>query len=285
MTLALVEPRRWSRPRRIAVVTFWLCAQVGLVFWLSDRRPVNRRPLKASPSLHFAANQSDELDYSEVGSSANSPNPLPAPTDMLLALENPTLFALPQQSGFSGLAWRWMPSERFHPFAWSEPLEWLAPSAQQWDGAFKPAIDSNRSAALLATLESTPDLTLPEVSPPVASREKSAFRIEGELANRRLLTPLSLKSWVTTDLLTNTVVQLVVDGDGRPLSAMVLNACGAGEADQLALEQAQAARFEAVSRNGPGSIPNPVADLTWGTIIFEWQTLPPPVATIPPSMP
>jgi hypothetical protein len=282
MTPAVVELRRWSPRCRIAVTMFLLCAQVGLVLWLSDRRPAYRRPLGPSPSLQFAANQSDELDYSEVGVFGGAPSQAGSAANMLQALADPTLFALPHQKGFSGP--RWNPSE-FRPFAWSEPLEWLVPSAQLWNGPFKPVIPSNASGPLLAMLEAAPDLTLPEVSPLAPSREKSAFHIEGELASRRLLTPLSLKSWVTSDMLTNTVVQVLVDADGRPLSALLLSACGLGDADHLALEQAQSARFAAVSTSGPDRALNAEADLMWGTIVFEWHTLPAPTAAAPPSAP
>ena len=73
------------------------------------------------------------------------------------------------------------------------------------------------------------------------------------MAGRRLVQPIELPPWPYQDLLTNSVVQMVVDAEGRPASVPVLlSSSGCPAADEYALEQAQAARFEPVSRNAAG---------------------------------
>jgi hypothetical protein len=265
MITSAVEPRPWPRRRRGAAIALVFCFQLGMILWLSERAPVRPRPRGVAPTLAFAGNHSDRL----------------------LALADPTLFALPHQQGFSEAVGLWTPSAQFHPFAWSEPIEWLAPSTHWLDAAFKPLVEPNGLGLLAAVLEPMPDLTLPEVAPLAASRERSIWRIEGELAQRRLLTSPTLRSWTTNEILANTVVQMAVDDDGRPVSAMLLSGCGAEDADSLALAQAQATRFNSVTGSGPGQAANPLAHLTWGNIIFEWHTLAatPPTAEDPPSLP
>ena len=81
------------------------------------------------------------------------------------------------------------------------------------------------------------------------------MRLEGDLAQRRLLAPLDLRSWTSRDILTNSVVRLLVDAEGLPLSVTLLSGSGAQEADQHALDQAKAARFEPLSRNPAGPTP------------------------------
>jgi len=107
----------------------------------------------------------------------------------------------------------------------------------------------------------------PTTAPP------STLRVEGALANRRLLNPPTLQPWPHPDLLTNSVVQVLVDGDGDVFSQVLLARSGKKEADDDALAVARSAQFEPVPRNsrGPGLAPA----LTWGTLVFEWQTLPP----------
>ena len=68
---------------------------------------------------------------------------------------------------------------------------------------------------------------------------------------------------------------MVVNGTGVPVSAILLPpGSGSKEADQYALERARTARFEPISVEGPRRLTNPLAELTWGEMIFHWQTLP-----------
>jgi TonB family protein len=74
-------------------------------------------------------------------------------------------------------------------------------------------------------------------------------------------------------LLTNTVVQMLVDANGLPVSVTLLASSGLKEADDYALAQARQTRFEAAAAE---TQPQAIAlrDLSWGQLVFNWHTLP-----------
>jgi len=103
--------------------------------------------------------------------------------------------------------------------------------------------------------------------------------LDGPLAHRRLLVTPQLPGWPSAELLTNSVVQLLVDAQGRTISAVLL-APGIRlkqqeDADASALALALAAQFE----------PAPSAAATVGTMVFEWLTLPPAATNAPVEIP
>jgi hypothetical protein len=114
----------------------------------------------------------------------------------------------------------------------------------------------------------------------------SRLRVEGDLAQLRLLTPLHLPPQTNADILTNTVVQMVVDAQGYPFSSVILAGQGSGssEADQMALTNfSKAIRFAPVEEAGPGMIaPDKMIS---GRLIFEWQTVPPVPTNAPTTNP
>jgi TonB family protein len=100
---------------------------------------------------------------------------------------------------------------------------------------------------------------------------KSELRVAGALARRKLVAAPELPSWPYTEVLTNSVVQLFVDGDGTPISAALVSGSGLKAADNYALAAAKRLRFRP-SRTGEA--------VTSGTANFLWQTLPPGVTNI-----
>jgi hypothetical protein len=261
-----VELRPWPRRRWWIFVALCFSIQLGLIFWLSDRSPAPWSRPAVFPALQVAGNASAEM----------------------LALKDPTLFALPHRQGFSGLAWLGIPRPPFRSFDWSEEPRWLQFSVQPPSAAFEFArVIENNNLSLESTLaRPDPEPTLPESPPPAAGPTQSVLRLEGGLAGQRLVKPIELPPWPYRDILTNSVVQLVVDAEGRLVSVPVLlSSSGCPAADDYALGQARAARFESVSRNGPGTTPNPLAHLGWGKLVFVWHTLPLPPTNAPPSGP
>jgi TonB family protein len=118
-----------------------------------------------------------------------------------------------------------------------------------------------------------PILKLPTVSFVNSTPVQSSVRVEGALATRKLLSPLATRPWPRSDLLTNSIVQLVVDREGHPVSVpILLTSSGDKEADEHALEQARGARFEASSENQ--TVKPPLPELTWGRLIFDWAIVP-----------
>ncbi len=262
---ALAESRPRPSRRWWGLVVLVFVVQVGLVFWLSDRTPPRPPRPAAAPALQLL--------------------PVKA-TFELLALGDPTLFALPHRQGFSGPAWLEVPPLPLQSFVWSEPPRWLPPPLADLGLAFGHFIETNDFNALPAPAQPRPDLALPAVAPLSLSREHSEVRIEGALAQRHLIGSLELPAWPNPDLLTDTVVQLAVDDAGRPLSfTMLPPGSGSRKADQFALDLARTARFEPISgdsREGP----RPQATrLTWGLMVFQWHTLPMPATNAPTAGP
>jgi hypothetical protein len=200
----------------------------------------------------------------------------------VLALYDPTLFALPHPQGFSGSAWLNDKGQTLTNFDWSEPTNWLAISTNNLGADFHRFVITNRLELSRAQLVPQPALSFPMATPMVVPPQKSTLRIEGGLASRRLLSPIELPSWpartnsaAEPDILTNTVVQAVVDQDGKPISITLLVPSGSGlqAADDYALATARTARFESITRNGlQQQQSDSVENLAWGALIFEWCT-------------
>jgi hypothetical protein len=124
---------------------------------------------------------------------------------------------------------------------------------------------------------------IPEVLPSTPLVTASTLRLSGELASRRLLVAPELRPWPSTEILSNSVVQLLVGADGRPISALLLKPGSAStEADQYALRSATKVRFESI--NGADPL-KPLAAIALGQMIFEWQTVPLPSTNSPPDIP
>ena len=261
---ASVEPQSRPRHRWWGLVAIVFGLQLGLIFWLGARTPVHPRQAAPAPTLQLAGGASAEL----------------------LALNDPTLFALPHQQGFSGQAWLKVPQRELQSFDWSEPPRWLPLPMEQLGTAFSHFIQTNDFNALPTSARSEPDLTLPEPAPLAFSHQRSELRLQSDLARRRLIGPPELPSFRHTDILTNSIVQMLVDAEGRTVSFTLLPpGSGSKEADRYALNAARAARFEPVSGSGPDKTTNRTSDLTWGQMVFEWHTLPMPPTNAPAAGP
>jgi hypothetical protein len=254
MNSVLVEPPVWPRRRWWLLIALIFAGQVGCIFWLSDRTPMLPRPPSLAPRLRLAGNAPAEL----------------------LTLNDPTLFALPHWEGFSGPAWLKVPLREPPPSDWTEPPRWLSLPFEELGAAFGRFIQTNQPGIAPSLARPEPELTLPEPVPLVLANDRSTWRLEGPLAQRGLLTALELPSWERADILTNSIVQLLVDASGEPISVALLSSCGLSAADDKALALAMAARFEPLFGSGPKLSANPLAQLGWGEMIFEWHTLAPP---------
>jgi len=250
----LWSPRRWGG---MAVLVF--VVQLGLIFWLGTRAPVRPRPAPGALTLHLAA---------------------PASAD-LRALYDPTLFTLPHARGFSGPVGQSLPRPEFRPVEWPAPPNHLPLAVDRIGVAFPRLAETNYSIAPQLPTRPEAEPTLPSVPRVSLLRDHSLLELEGDLAARHLVTPLQLKSWSSPDILANSVVQVIVDAQGRPVSATLLSGSGSPDADQYALDQAEAARFRPVSRTPAETSPNHSAPLSWGQMIFRWHTVPTPAPSAP----
>jgi len=230
-----------------------LAGQLGAIYWLSDKSQPPVRRAAAAPIITLV------------------------PPNELFALYDPTIFALPHARSFSGKAWQSLPGLPFRPFEWTAELQWMPLPAGQLGEGLARFLQTNRSETLRALEVADPNLIQPELPDTPVFAQKSRVRIDGALRNRRLLTPIEPGSWPHSDLLTNTVVDVIVGLDGMPISCELRPpGSGLAGADQQALALTRNARFESFVTKGPRRNTNaaPLSALTRGSFVFFWRTLP-----------
>ena len=234
----------WSRNRWLAIITLVFAIHVALVFLFGEKKQAAPRAVINVPTLQLA-NDADEL----------------------LALNDPTLFALPHQRDFASAVWLKMPHVKPPSFRWTEPPRWLPLSADSLGAAFGRLMQTNFFARY--PLDFKPALMLSTPTSPVEPMlaQNSTMQIEGELAQRQLPAQISLTNWPFPDVLSPCVVQVLVDAAGNAVSTVILTPSGYDAADQRALAIARTLRF------------TPSASLTMGRIIFNWHTVPPGTTT------
>jgi hypothetical protein len=250
----------WPARRWWVLVGLVFTAQLCLIYWLG--RPQHSRIPRqdSSPVLQLASDNVSEL----------------------LAFNDPTLFALPHQQGFSGSAWLTMTEPDFHPFRWEEPPLVLALNQASLGENFRNYMATNQPADVAEFGQPELKFKLPSVEPSSPLTTHSALSLIGDLAGRRLLVAPDLPSWPSAEMLSNSVVQVLVGADGRPISATLLKPPGSAstEADQYALRAVSKVRFEPISSADPL---NPLAAIALGQILFEWQTIPLPATNSTPD--
>lgn len=239
----------WPRSRWLTLIVLIFAAHVALLFVFGGRKPVVSRAVTNVPKLELAGDSSEWL-----------------------ALNDPTLFALPHQID---LAFAFPLQTRVFErplFRWTEKNGDLDLSAPELGTVFNEFMQTNRFASFELQLKPPLKLSAPVLTIAPTLAQNSTLQIEGELAKRRLPSPINLTNWPYADVLAPSVVQAVVDTAGNVVSTVLLSPSGYDAADQSALEIARALRF------------TPASHLTIGRMIFNWHTVPPP-ATNPPVTP
>lgn len=259
MNLVQTQPPPWSRRRWWTSILLVFALHVGLIFAFSDRKPAAPpRPVQVA-RLNLVAERGE-----------------------LLALGDPTLFALPHSRGFVATAWLRKPRVEFAPFKWTEPPRFLTLPVEEPGATFLQFMQTNTFARFELDTLPPPELVLPEFPPLFTPPARSELRVLGGLAQRRLLNPPELPSVPAGDLLTNSVVRVQVDAAGNIFSpTLVLPGSGSKPADRRALELTRTFRF--APRSQPPVISaDPVGQLTSGTLVFEWHTVAPAPTNAPP---
>ena len=248
--LAATKPQAggwWRHSRWLLLVALIFAAHVGLLFMFGGRKPIVPRAVANVPTLELADHSSEWL-----------------------ALNDPTLFALPHQKDFAS-ALRLKKDALKQPlFHWTEPPRLLSsPSANELGLAFNQFMRTNRFAGFELQLKPPLKLSAPEMPIEPVLAQNSTLRIEGELARRQLSSAINLTNWPYAGVIAPSKVQVLVDTAGNVISTVLLppdNGFAAadqyGEADQLALEIARTIRFA------------PASHLTVGRMIFDWHTVP-----------
>jgi hypothetical protein len=247
----------WTRSRWLTFVVLVFTAHVLLLFVFGGRKQVVPRAVANVPMLNLADNSSQWL-----------------------ALNDPTLFALPHQKDFASAGWLPVPVTNSPPFRWPESPRWLPLSTNELGLAFSQFMQTNRFADLELQLKPPVKLSAPALPVESALAQTSALQIQDDLAQRRLLQPINPSAWPYANVIAPSQVQVLVNEAGDVVSAVLLPP-GSGfttadqydPADQRALELARAARFAPSSR------------LTIGRMIFNWHTVPPPATNSPAASP
>jgi len=245
----------WSLRRWLTLIALVFAAQLALIFAFGEYKPIVPRAVKNVPALKLTASSGEWL-----------------------ALNDPTLFALPNRKGFAGPAWLEPPPVEFHRMEWTEPPRWLPLPVGELGATFSQFMQTNRFTTFQFELKTPPRFTVPVVPVEPVLAKTSTLRIEGGMARRRLLTPMKLPSWPYADVLAPSKVQVLVNAAGNVISTVLLPSDNPMEtaghydaADQRALELARAARFA------------PSSDLTIGRLVFDWHTVAPAATNAPPN--
>jgi TonB family protein len=242
--------QNWPRFKWSAVIVLILTFQVAMIFWLQGRTTPPPPPVSAQPVIYLPANREAELP----------------------GVDNPTFFVLPNQRGFSGPAWMKISALEYHPAEWTEPprplalpVEGLGRTLGEFvrSEVFRPFdVDNGRARHMEAPFP---------VSPADLVETQSTASVEGDLAGRPLLSSLNPVSQPAAEILSNSVVQIAVDAEGRVFSPALLRGSGSLAADADALALAKSVRFQPL----PSGAPDISASvLTWGKVVFHWHTVP-----------
>jgi hypothetical protein len=226
--------------------------QLGIIFLFGDYRLPRPRKPAPSPSVAVARNSDSEL----------------------LALSDPTLFALPNEKSFAGKAWMHPPQfPQTTNVVTDEPF-WLPMSVERLGENFADFIETHSRRDTPAVLDPAPAFSAPQLPPPNPAPAYSMVRLNGALTRRRLLNALKLPVLAANDLLTNSIVSVAVTPEGDVFSTALLSSSSSPEADGLALRGARSARFNSIAPYGIARNYETVSNLAWGSMVFEWQTVP-----------
>jgi hypothetical protein len=241
----------------LALIALVFAAHVILLFVFGGRKQIVPRAVTNVPTLKLADDSSE-----------------------LIALNDPTLFALPHQKDFASAIWLQTAALKQPSFRWTEPPRWLPLSADELGLAFDQFTQTNRFAGFELQLKPPVKLSAPGLPIEPALAQNSTLRVEGELAQRQLPAPINLTNWPYANVIAPSKVQVLVDTAGTVVSTVLLPpdsgfapADQYDQADQRALELARAMRF------------TPSPHLTIGRMTFNWHTVPPPATNSPAVSP
>jgi len=239
--------RSWSLTRWFLLIALTFAAHIGFIFAFSARKPIEPRQAERASVLRLTTG-----------------------FDEWQALNDPTLFARPHANGFGGAAWMRRQGFSIPVFRWTEPPRLLALDAGRLGEFFLDQIQSKSASEFQSVKLPLPEFFIPAPSPIMRpSPETSAVRAS-ELSKRRLQYSPGLPPRPAADLLTNSVVQVLADSDGRVISAKLLPQSGAPvstdqrAADLDALRLAPTVRFTPLVEKDA----HPGVEM----LIFEWQT-------------
>lgn len=266
--------KKWTWMRWLTLVAIVFAIHVVLIFIFGARKSPVPAPVKNAPSLALAEES----------------------TGGWVALNNATLFSLPNQDGFAGLMWTALPPLPLHRQDWTEKPRWLGETdsltVAELVRPLNRFVQTNRFADVHHEFSLPPALTVPALPAESLFAPDSTLQIEGDIAKRRLLTPIQLPVLPSADVIAPSKVQVLVDAAGNVVSAVLLppdnfletSALVDGNSNQRAgaraLELARAIRFMPLAPDASKLVPSPASRLSVGVLVFNWQTAPETAANV-----
>ena len=228
------SPRRWW-----FFIALALGAHLGFVFLFGASTDPVRRSVTRVPQFHLIDGNHE-----------------------LVALTDPTRFALPHLNDFLPAAWLRPVAVQSPTFHWSEPPQFLPPVIENLGAAFNTYIRTNPFSGLKLDFKPEPTSANSVDNFDSLQRQNSTLQLGGQLARRRMLNQINVPTLTWNDTLKPTRVQALVDADGNVASVTLIESSESAAADQTALALTRTARFA------------PAADLMFGEFIFNWHTVP-----------
>lgn len=229
----------WTRRKFVIILFLVIVFHVVLVFLLGTRKTPTPRPVTNVPHL--------QLVNGAKG---------------LIALDNPTLFARPNTRDTYTPFWRQLAPFSQPNFDWTEPPRYLPLKPANLGSVFDQFVAASQPVAVALDFKTPPVMVLPPVPLDETGPQVTTVEISGDLAGRRLLTPLDAPSVPVNDVIAPSTVQALVDTSGNVASAVILEPNPYDPADQLALQLVRNLRFA------------PAPRLMFGEITFTWHTIP-----------
>ncbi len=229
----------WSPRRWLFFIALALGAHLGFIFLFGANSDPGRRSVARAPQFHLIDGNHE-----------------------LVALTDPTLFALPHLNDFLPSAWLRPVAVQPPKFHWSEPPQFLPPVIENLGATFNTFMQTNPFSGM--KLDFKPESTSSGLAENFESllRKDSTLKLAGQLAQRRMLNRINVPTLAGNDLLKSTCVQVLVGADGNVVSMTLMESSESAAADQTALALTRTARFA------------PAADLMFGEFIFNWHTVP-----------
>jgi hypothetical protein len=245
--LVLSDLQAWSQRQWTGAVVMLFVAQVFLLGVVAEREAA---PLPVS----FMGGGLEVVQWPAGVEDAS----------LELGVRDPMLFAIPNDFGFSGEAWRMASATPLPRLEWSEPTRWLAGKTNWFGLGLQGPGTGLPSPGLTAGLR-VPAGTKVEL-PGLNVAKVSRLELDEGLVSRGVENWPEVPELSHTNLLEPTWMQVAVEPDGIIFSAVVLKSSGWDEADRLALSVLSGLRLKGESVGG-----GPVAERQWGHIRLHWS--------------
>ena len=246
--------KRWSPTRWLVIIALIFVTHVALILLSGQKKSPVPRVASNVPKVQLAS-----------------------ATDELIALDDPTLFALARPKSFAAAGSLEITEVKPLSYRWTEPPRLLPLSGDGLGAALGQFLQTNFTTSQTFNFKPVAKLSVPAIPVEPLLAQNSVYQLEGELAQRQLPSEISLTNWPYPNIIAPSEVQLLVDPAGNVASAVLLSPNGGftaadqyPAADQHAVELARTLRF--------APAPHP----TVGRVIFNWQTVPVMLPTTSP---